>query len=97
MAAISCVAILAKPGVAAGNKIVPELIAWLAERGIGTRLDEHAAHYANSSESFERNEIAQGIQLMIVLGGDGTLLAAARSVTVQTSPQFSPSHFRTTR
>ena len=89
MATINCVAIIAKPGVAAGSKIVRELIAWLEEKGITSRLDEHAARYAGIGESYSRTEIAEGIQLMIVLGGDGTLLAAARAVGDSGIPVFS--------
>lgn len=89
MATIRCVAIIARPGVAVGGKIVPELIAWLAERAIATRLDEHAAGYAGSEQHYSRDEIADGVQLMIVLGGDGTLLAAARAVGDSGIPVFS--------
>ena len=89
MGTINCVAIIAKPGVAAGSKIVRELIAWLEERGIISRLDEHAARYAGIGQSYSRTEIAEGIQLMIVLGGDGTLLAAARAVGDSGIPVFS--------
>ena len=89
MATISCVAIIAKPGVAPGSKIVRELIVWLSERGITTRLDEHAARYAGTGQFCSRSEIAEGIQLMIVLGGDGTLLAAARAVGDSGIPVFS--------
>ena len=89
MPTIKCVAIIAKPGVAAGPQIVTELLSWLAQRGISARLDEQAAEYAGSSDWLVRNDLADGTQLMIVLGGDGTLLAAARAVGDKGIPIFS--------
>ena len=89
MPGVNCVAIIAKPGVPTGGKVVPDLIAWLAARGIVARLDEHAARYAGLTQGHTRGDIAQGAQLMIVLGGDGTLLAAARAVGDSGIPVFS--------
>ncbi len=89
MPTIKCVAIIAKPGVVAGPQIVTELLSWLEQRGISARLDEQAAEYAGSPDWLVRNDLADGTQLMIVLGGDGTLLAAARAVGDKGIPIFS--------
>ena len=62
--------------------LVPELIAWLAARGVAVSLDEETAAYAGRSapRTFSRDQTSpQGAQLVIVLGGDGTLLSAARA------------------
>ena len=80
MHTINSVAIISKPGAPAGYKIVPELIEWLNSRGISSRVDEQTAKYLNSTEWFDRDDLAEGTELVIVLGGDGTLLAAARAV-----------------
>ena len=76
---VDTVAIISKPRSDHATRLVPELIAWLEGRGVGVRLDAQTAAYAGRADSFPREEIARGTQLVIVLGGDGTLLSAARS------------------
>ena len=80
MPTISVVAIISKPNAPAGYKIVPELVAWLTSRGITSRVDEQTATYLNSTIWCDRQTLAESAGLVIVLGGDGTLLAAARAV-----------------
>ena len=46
MAAVKTVGIFAKPNAPAAIRLVPELLAWLAARGIAVRLDDVAARYA---------------------------------------------------
>ena len=89
MHTIKHVAIIAKPGATAGKQLVPELVSWLAAKGITASLDEHAADYAGSSDWQPRQQVVQGAHLVIVLGGDGTLLAAARAVGDSGIPVFS--------
>ncbi len=80
--------ILSKPRSAEAARIIPELIVWLKERGVKTRLDEHTAAYLGPEEGIPRDEIAAGTQLLIVLGGDGTLLSAARAAGGRNIPIF---------
>jgi NAD+ kinase len=80
MLTIKTVGIMAKPGAEQGARLVPELLAWLEARGVGARCDEHTAFYANRSEFYPRERVPEGADLVIVLGGDGTLLAAARAI-----------------
>jgi len=63
--------------------LVPELIAWLESRGITVYLDEGAAGYAGRSPALSRDRVAGQSQLLVVLGGDGTLLSAARASLVR--------------
>jgi NAD+ kinase len=44
------------------------------------RVDEVAASYLGRRDGLPRPEVPEGCQLIIVLGGDGTLLSAARAV-----------------
>jgi NAD+ kinase len=85
---IKRVGIIAKPGVAAAQALVPELIRWFHARGIAARCDENAALYAHDVPAFSRDDVADGTQLVIVLGGDGTLLSAARAVRGRDIPVF---------
>ena len=47
-----------------------------------------AAAYLGPEKGIPRDEIAEGTQLLIVLGGDGTLLSAARAVGGRDIPIF---------
>jgi NAD+ kinase len=58
---------------------VAELATWLRQRGIEVRLDEHAARLRGEPETPLSDWIAK-VDLVVVLGGDGTLLAAARAI-----------------
>lgn len=77
---IRVVGIISKPGIPHASSIVSGLVAWWKERGVETRLDEVSAQYVGSNGGVAREHVADGAQLVIVLGGDGTLLAAARAV-----------------
>jgi NAD+ kinase len=59
--------------------VVPPLLKWLEARGIQTFIDEEtAAGLSNGTKGQTRQQVADSSQLLLVLGGDGTLLAAAR-------------------
>jgi len=83
---IKVVGIMAKPGIPHASSIVPKLVEWLKERGLEARLDEESAIYMGRTNGFRRSEVPDGAQLVIVLGGDGTLLSAARAVAGREIP-----------
>src|SRR5690242_21527361 len=87
MPIIKTAGIVSKPGSDAAREIVPKLIEWLHARGIAVRLDEQAGIYAGM-EGVPRESVPEGCDLLIVLGGDGTLLAAARSIGRREIPLF---------
>ena len=88
MAAINTVGLISKPAVPAAAGVVPKLLAWLEARGIHVRYDEHAAFYAARAGGLMRQEVPEGCDLVIVLGGDGTLLSAARAIGNRQIPLF---------
>ncbi len=88
MPAISAVGILSKPGSSAAEKLVPELLEWLEKRGVATRYDSNTAAYAGAPDGLPREQVPDGTQLLIVLGGDGTLLAGARALGGRDVPIF---------
>lgn len=88
MGTVKTVCIFSKPNIPEAMRIVPELVHWLEERGVVVRADEMTAGYANRSQWFDRQALVDGAQLAIVLGGDGTLLAAARAVGALEIPIF---------
>jgi len=85
---IKLVGIMAKPGIPQASAIMPKLVAWLAERGAQARLDLEAARYFEGHPGMPREQVPEGTQLVIVLGGDGTLLSAARAVAGREIPIF---------
>jgi NAD+ kinase len=77
---IRTVGIVSKPNVPRAKSIVPGLVDWLAHRGIGVRVDEETAHYGQLKEWVPRERVPVDTDLVVVLGGDGTLLSAARAI-----------------
>jgi NAD+ kinase len=83
-------AIISKPQKPELASIVPEMRAWLAERGWSCVLDEESAAYIPGAEGIARPELPERKpDLVVVLGGDGTLLAAARSFARTNTPLLS--------
>jgi NAD+ kinase len=76
---LRAVGICVKPEQAQLADLIGELAEWLRGRGIGVALDPHAAHWMGEAE-LPFSESAGKVDLVVVLGGDGTLLAAAREV-----------------
>ena len=87
MPTIRTVGIVSKPNSAAAASIVPALIEWLRGRGTAVRIDQQTALYAGVP-GIPRPEVPEGCDLVIVLGGDGTLLAAARAIGRSETPLF---------
>lgn len=81
------VAIVSKPDQPELKNIVPELLQWLGQRKYQIVVDQETAPYARGIEAVGREQMAsRSLSFVIVLGGDGTLLAAARSVAKQGIP-----------
>lgn len=83
---VKTVGVFSKPNSPRAHTLVPELLAWLRERGIEARLDHESARYAGMLVGLDRQHIPEGCDLAIVLGGDGTLLSAARAVANRAIP-----------
>jgi NAD+ kinase len=74
-------AIISKPGKRELAEIVPPLLAWFRQRSYRVVVDPETAPYATAAEVVPREEMAvRPLNFVVVLGGDGTLLAAARAV-----------------
>ena len=85
---IKTAGLISKPGVEAAAEVVPKLLEWLAGRGITVRCDEFTAAYASRDGGLAREQVPEGCDLVIVLGGDGTLLSAARAIGNREIPLF---------
>ena len=77
--AFHTIGLISRPRRSNLEVVVPPLLHWFAARGIRTLYDtETAGALHDSSHGLTREEVAEQSQLLLVLGGDGTLLAAAR-------------------
>ncbi|MHB8303872.1 MAG: NAD(+)/NADH kinase [Acidobacteriaceae bacterium] len=84
------IAILSKPQKPELSTILPELAAWLRERGYEPILDPISASYMDAADAVPRHQMhLHQPELVIVFGGDGTLLAAARAFARTQTPVLS--------
>ena len=76
------VGIVAKPDAGGARDVVMRLIGWLEERGRSVVLDKETAALAPDAPAAAvgRADLPGQVDLIIVLGGDGTLLSVSRSV-----------------
>ncbi|MGI4830133.1 MAG: NAD(+)/NADH kinase, partial [Janthinobacterium lividum] len=74
-------AIISKPQKPELEQILTELLTWLSGHDFQFLLDPNSANYLNrENEAIDRPEMPeQNPDIVITLGGDGTLLSAARA------------------
>ena len=83
-------AIISKPGKNELYTVLPELMAWLRTRDYDNVLDLDSACYVPGAIGIPRPELpGRKPNLVIVLGGDGTLIAASRSFAATATPILS--------
>ena len=84
------IAIVSKPHQEDLHRILPELIAWLRGRGYEPIVDREGSEYVSDPPPVDRMRMPEHKpSLVIVLGGDGTLLSAARSFGATGTPILS--------
>ena len=72
-------AIISRPNRPEVGEILLGLIAWLVQHGYKVIIDQESARYTSGPEVVPRQQMASHhLDLVVVLGGDGTLLSAAR-------------------
>jgi len=79
------VGICLKPEQPQAAEVVRELVKWLTERGVESRGDATSGAAADL-EVLPRDTLAGWAELLVVLGGDGTLLSVARSLGTRSVP-----------
>jgi NAD+ kinase len=80
------IGILIKPGFTGAKALLQELVPWLKSRGQTPLLDPVAAELVGVGTSYPKREMAALADLLVVLGGDGTMLAAARLLEGRPTP-----------
>lgn len=79
--AIKSAAIISKPGKAELATILPNLLDWFRQHHYEIVVDKETAPFAPGQQVVERDQLStRALNFVLVLGGDGTLLAAARAV-----------------
>lgn len=75
------IGVATKPSKPEAEPVLRNLIAWLRERGREVVLDrEAAAIVPGAGPGLPRDEVVAWADLVIVLGGDGTILSVARLI-----------------
>jgi NAD+ kinase len=75
------VGIVSKPKKAEVAEIMPSLVNWLRAHGRDFIVDPETAPHAAGAPTVSREEMGtRNLEFVIVLGGDGTFLSAARAV-----------------
>jgi NAD+ kinase len=80
------IGILTKPKFPNMKPTLTQLVAWLREQGKDVILDPKAAALIGKSAARDQGRIADKADMVIVLGGDGTMLNAARLVEARSVP-----------
>ncbi|MGA8035798.1 MAG: NAD(+)/NADH kinase [Candidatus Acidiferrales bacterium] len=79
--------IVCKPIKEMVSSVVPPLMRWLAAKHVQVYLDQQTASTVGAPErGLRREEMGGKIDWLIVLGGDGTLLSAARAMGADQVP-----------
>lgn len=76
------IGVLARPGLSEAGPALRDLVGWLGERGVRALLDERTASLLDGERAgyavLAGPAIASEAEALVVLGGDGTLLAASQ-------------------
>jgi NAD+ kinase len=83
--AVRSIGVCLKPDQLQLGTVVRELQKWLEERGVRVLLGREAGNAAGAP-GLPRDELAAEVDLIVVLGGDGTLLAVARAIGERAVP-----------
>jgi len=78
--------IIAKRNKPEALSLTRDIISWLAQREISTVVDPAIAEQVGCTQPVEMDAIPSRADLLIVLGGDGTLLSTARLKGVASIP-----------
>ena len=83
------IGVFCKPKAKSANSVLNKLIPWLQKKSYHVLLDTVTASIINEFSSYEKREVSRQADLLIVLGGDGTLLSVARAAHPHNIPILS--------
>jgi NAD+ kinase len=76
---VNKIGIIAKPRPEA-KPVLEALLKWSETRGIEPILDVDTASIVGTTSAYKKSDVPSAVHLIVVLGGDGTLLSVARLV-----------------
>ncbi len=80
-------AIISRPGRPEVARTLPELFKWLHSHGYHVVVDPETAKYCDGQEELLRSQMSsRSLDLVVALGGDGTLLSAVRETAGADAP-----------
>jgi NAD+ kinase len=80
-------AIISRPSRSEVAATVPKLLAWLQAHGYQVIVDPETAKHSHGQEEVLRSQMSsRPLDLVVVLGGDGTLLSAVRATAATDAP-----------
>ncbi len=79
------IGIISKPGKPEPPEILKELIPWLTGKGFNVFIDRETSDVMGI-KGYSRSEMPELVDVVVVLGGDGTMLGAARLVAEKGLP-----------
>lgn len=77
MSKISRVGFVIKPHAPGVEAVLRELVDYLGERGVASVLEDAAARKLGRARGVAREALPEKVDLVVVLGGDGTMLSVA--------------------
>ncbi|MCA1958123.1 MAG: NAD(+)/NADH kinase [Nitrospira sp.] len=80
------IGLLIKPKSPEIKPTLQGVVAWLRERSIPVLLDTTAATLLNELDGIQKIQLANQADILLVLGGDGTILSAARLAADRSIP-----------
>ncbi|MBF0169785.1 MAG: NAD(+)/NADH kinase [Nitrospinae bacterium] len=83
---ITSVGVVAKAHHPLAAEGIRAVAAFLAERGLACLIDRESAEAAGLTSDIERSGLMEQVDLLVVLGGDGTFLSIARMMEKRTIP-----------
>jgi NAD+ kinase len=83
---IKTVGVVIKPHAGHIQGVLAELLAYLEGRGLGCVLEDLAAELLSTPGGLPRRKVPDAVDLVVVLGGDGTLLSVAHHAAVARVP-----------
>jgi NAD+ kinase len=86
MNTIKRVGLVIKPHASNIEKILKELVAYFKKKDIDCLLEDVAARKLRRNRSIPREQLPGQVDLVVVLGGDGTLLSIAHLAAVKNVP-----------
>ena len=73
-----CVGILTKPKFPEVKSTLHDVVSWLRARSIDVVLDQTSAILLGEQGGYQNSQLSSKADVLLVLGGDGTMLNAAR-------------------